>query len=110
MIVAYLPAFVRDLKRLKGTRDYERIRRLAFEEAPAWQGIEELPQVKKLAGQTGAYRLRIGDYRIGILLGWGETDLGPGVASEGDLPLLSLTRPGAKQEPSHRRSALWLKW
>ena len=30
MIVAYLPAFVRDLKRLKGTRDYERIRRLAF--------------------------------------------------------------------------------
>ena len=66
MIVAYLPALVRDLKRLKGTRDYERIRRLAFEEAPAWQGIEELPQVKKLAGQTGAYRLRIGDYRIGF--------------------------------------------
>ena len=66
MIVAYLPAFVRDLKRLKGTRDYERIRRLAFEEAPAWQGIEELPQVKKLTGQTGAYRLRIGDYRIGF--------------------------------------------
>jgi mRNA-degrading endonuclease RelE of RelBE toxin-antitoxin system len=66
MIVAYLPAFVRDLKRLKGTRDYERIRRLAFEEAPAWQRIEELPQVKKLAGQSGTYRLRIGDYRIGF--------------------------------------------
>jgi mRNA interferase RelE/StbE len=63
MIVAYLPAFVRDLKRLKGTRDYERIRRLAFEEAPAWQRIEELPQVKKLAGQSGDYR--IGFYRDG---------------------------------------------
>jgi len=43
----------------------------------------------------------------GFLLGWGETH--PGVASEGDLPFLSLTRPlGAKQKPSHRRSALLL--
>jgi mRNA interferase RelE/StbE len=66
MRVLYLPAFVRDLKRLQGAREYARIRRLAFDVAPASVSLEELAQVKKLYGQEGAYRIRLGAYRLGF--------------------------------------------
>ena len=66
MKVLYLPAFVRDLKRLQGTREYGRIRRLAFDVAPVCVGLEGLTHVKKLHGQEGAYRIRLGAYRLGF--------------------------------------------
>jgi hypothetical protein len=44
MRVLYLPAFVRDLKRLQGAREYARIRRLAFDAAPASVNLEERAQ------------------------------------------------------------------
>lgn len=65
MRVLYLPAFVRDLKRLLGTREYARIRRLAFDHAPACHTLEELASVKKNSTDTKAL----------IESGWGRTGL-----------------------------------
>ncbi len=31
--------------------------------------LRQIPQVKKLSGSDNAYRIRIGDYRIGFFLG-----------------------------------------
>ncbi|RKY59952.1 MAG: type II toxin-antitoxin system RelE/ParE family toxin [Candidatus Latescibacterota bacterium] len=66
MKVAYKPSFIRDLKRIKGDL-YERIRDLCFEEIPQYDRLEDVPlDVKKIAGFKEFYRIRIGDYRIGV--------------------------------------------
>jgi mRNA-degrading endonuclease RelE of RelBE toxin-antitoxin system len=59
----YLSSFIKDLKALKSTPYYETIKVLAF---------EEITNIKKLQGYDDIYRIRIGDYRIGIVFD-GET-------------------------------------
>lgn len=39
---------------------------LIFTEEHEWQEIENIFQIKKLVGYQEYYRLRIGDYRVGI--------------------------------------------
>jgi mRNA-degrading endonuclease RelE of RelBE toxin-antitoxin system len=63
----YLPSFLKDIKALKSTPYYEPIRALAFEEIPKIQNVAEITNLKKLKGYENAYRIRIGDYRIGII-------------------------------------------
>lgn len=72
MITQYLPSFIKDLKALKSTPYYENIKTLAFEEIPQILTIEEITNIKKLQGYENAYRIRVGDYRIGIIFD-GET-------------------------------------
>ncbi len=63
MNTQYLSSFIKDLKALKSTPYYETIKVLAF---------EEITNIKKLQGYDDIYRIRIGDYRIGIVFD-GET-------------------------------------
>lgn len=74
MITQYLPSFIKDLKALKSTPYYETIKALAFEEIPQIPNFEEITNIKKLQGYENAYRIRVGDYRIGIIFE-GETIL-----------------------------------
>lgn len=46
--------------------EYERIRRLVFEEMPSWKSLAAHPQIKCLSAQEKAYRIRVGNYRIGF--------------------------------------------
>jgi len=64
----YLPTFIKDLKALKSTPFYTTIRNFAFQEVLASQNIGDLSNIKKLKAQSNAYRVRIGDYRIGFFL------------------------------------------
>jgi mRNA-degrading endonuclease RelE of RelBE toxin-antitoxin system len=64
----YLPTFIGDLKKLKKTPDYANIRLIAFETVPSCQNITEIKNIKKIKGTSNAYRIRIGDYRIGVFL------------------------------------------
>ena len=68
MQVEYLPSFVRDLKKLKKTKNYETIRSVAFEEIPNYKSITEIKNLKKIKGSLNAYRIRVGDYRIGVFI------------------------------------------
>ncbi|MBD2774127.1 type II toxin-antitoxin system RelE/ParE family toxin [Iningainema tapete] len=72
MNTQYLPSFIKDLKALKSTPYFESIKALVFEEIPSISTFEEITNLKKLKGYENAYRIRIGDYRIGILF-HGET-------------------------------------
>ncbi|MBC1237140.1 type II toxin-antitoxin system RelE/ParE family toxin [Nostoc sp. 2RC] len=72
MITQYLPSFIKDMKALKSTPYYETIRILAFEEIPQLLTFEEITNIKKLQGYENAYRIRVGDYRIGFIFD-GET-------------------------------------
>ncbi|MCT7952066.1 type II toxin-antitoxin system RelE/ParE family toxin [Ancylothrix sp. C2] len=66
MNTEYLPSFIKDLKSLKSTPIFGAIKTLVFEEIPNTPDFEELRQVKKLQGYENAYRIRVGDYRIGL--------------------------------------------
>jgi len=70
MKVEYLPSFLKDLKALKSTPVFEQIKDFAFAEIPNSNDLQTV-NLKKLKGDD-AYRLRVGDYRIGFYFD-GET-------------------------------------
>jgi mRNA interferase RelE/StbE len=64
--VLYREAFLKDLKQLKSSTSYQRIYELAFTTLEAINTLEEIPNIKAMRGYSGRYRIRIGDYRMGI--------------------------------------------
>ena len=68
MNIEYLPTFIKDLKALRGSPVYESIYQLVFEDIPSSENLNELPNIKKLKGSNTAYRIRVGNYRIGLFI------------------------------------------
>jgi mRNA interferase RelE/StbE len=64
----YLPSFIKDLKKLKKIPDYSQIRLTAFESIPECHNITEINNLKKIKGTKNAYRIRVGDYRLGVFI------------------------------------------
>ncbi|MFZ1081165.1 MAG: type II toxin-antitoxin system RelE/ParE family toxin [Candidatus Kryptoniota bacterium] len=67
MRVEFLDKFGRDIDKLSVKSVKESVRRLILQVETA-ESVTSIPQVKKLAGFKSAYRIRIGDYRIGIFV------------------------------------------
>lgn len=65
MRIEYRQLFLKDLKKLKKQPIYQ-IVELAFEILPNANNLKEINNVKALKGSSNRYRIRIGDYRIGI--------------------------------------------
>lgn len=68
MKISYTKSFVKDLEGLKGTPAFERIKFIAFETIPNTETLADLPNLKQLKGVKNAYRIRIGDYRLGFVV------------------------------------------
>ena len=68
MRTEYLPSFTKDLKKLKKIPIYSEIKNLVFQTIPDCQNITEIKSLKKIKGHKNAYRIRIGDYRIGVFI------------------------------------------
>jgi mRNA interferase RelE/StbE len=68
MKVEYLPSFLKDLKKLRSTPVDQSIQTIVFEEIPSYTSLQEIGNLKKLKDWDNAYRIRIGDYRIGFTL------------------------------------------
>ena len=66
MKAEYLPSFIKDLQALRGVPEERRIRKLVFDEIQSVTALEQLPGLKRLQGYRNAYRLRVGEYRIGF--------------------------------------------
>lgn len=66
MEVQYRQAFLKDLKKLKGSEAYGRIYTIAFNDLPTIATLQDLSNVKAMQGCENRYRIRVGDYRIGI--------------------------------------------
>jgi mRNA-degrading endonuclease RelE of RelBE toxin-antitoxin system len=64
--VQYRQTFLKDLKRLQNQPIYKQIFELAFETLPGAVSLADITNVKAIKGYTGRYRVRIGDYRIGL--------------------------------------------
>jgi len=66
MEVRYRRMFLKDLKQLEGSTIYEQVWKLVFEELVAAGSLQQIPNVKAMKGHPNRYRIRIGNYRVGI--------------------------------------------
>ena len=65
--VRFQASFAKDLRALKDKALLERIKELILS-VEAAQSLAEVPNLKKLHGGGGFYRVRIGDYRVGLAM------------------------------------------
>lgn len=68
MKTLYKPTFLKDLKLLQGSPFYNKIKLLVFNKIPGYSWIGDIPNLSKIKKSDNAYRIRIGDYRIGIII------------------------------------------
>jgi mRNA-degrading endonuclease RelE of RelBE toxin-antitoxin system len=66
MEVKYRKKFLKDLKKLKNQEIYHKIYDIVFELMPKVEDIREIMGIRPMKGCVNRYRIRIGDYRIGI--------------------------------------------
>ena len=67
MKTAFRKSFLRDLKKIKSKTLLERIQEL-IEQVESATELQQVPALKKMAGTTAFYRIRVGDYRIGVVV------------------------------------------
>jgi mRNA interferase RelE/StbE len=66
--VEYLPSFLKDLKALKSTPAFDKIKTLVFDEIPICISLEAIRNLIRLTDHENCYRIRVGDYRIGVVI------------------------------------------
>jgi mRNA-degrading endonuclease RelE of RelBE toxin-antitoxin system len=66
MKVEYRKLFLKDLKKLKNQSVYQQILDFTFKQLPEAKSLQDLSQIKAMKGYPNRYRIRIGNYRIGI--------------------------------------------
>ena len=67
MKTLYQPFFIKDLKALRSTSIFQQINKLVFKDIPNYQTLDDISNLKKLKSEDNAYRIRISDYRIGLI-------------------------------------------
>ncbi len=67
MRVEFLEKFSRDVDKISVKSVKQSVARLILH-IEAADSLANIPQVKKLTGFKSAYRIRIGDYRIGVFV------------------------------------------
>jgi len=67
MQVEFRKTFKQDLKNLKDGKVLKRIQKVV-EEVELANGLSEIRNIKLLQGHEDFYRIRVGDYRIGLFV------------------------------------------
>ena len=65
MKTAFRSSFARDLKKIKDRSVLQHVRD-AIEEVEGAPDLQAVGKVKKMSGSGSYYRIRVGDYRIGV--------------------------------------------
>ena len=68
MKTQYQPSFIKDLKALKSASVFQSIKKMVFEDIPNYESLNKIAHLKKIKGANNTYRIRLGNYRIGIIL------------------------------------------
>jgi len=66
MKIEYSEPFLKDLKKLKKTTNYLTIKEFCFEALTQYESLLHINNIKKIRGYKTYYRIRIGNYRIGL--------------------------------------------
>ena len=67
MQVIFLEKFLKDLDKIKDRTTRGRIEKVIVRMEAAGS-LEEATSIRKMTGSTNLYRLRVGDYRIGLIV------------------------------------------
>ncbi len=67
MKVEYRKSFARDLKRIKDADLLRRVKEV-IERVEQIDNLQQIANVKKLRSDGDYYRIRVGDYRLGLLI------------------------------------------
>ena len=67
MEIQYRQLFLKGLKKLRKQPVYDQIYELAFTTLPNVRSLQEITNIKAMKGYLERYRIRVGDYRIGIV-------------------------------------------
>ena len=67
MKVLYRASFAKDLRGIKSKEILSRIKE-AIEQVEKAQNLQEVTSIKKLKGGRNYYRIRVGEYRIGVII------------------------------------------
>jgi mRNA interferase RelE/StbE len=67
MKVEFRKSFLRDVKKIKDQRMRDQIQD-AIVQVESANGPSDLGDLKKLAGSKNCYRIRVGDYRLGVMI------------------------------------------
>ena len=73
MKVTFRQSFARDLKKVKDQAVLDLIRR-AIEQVEGASTTHELRNLKKMSGPGNFYRIRVGDYRLGVVVEGGQVE------------------------------------
>ena len=63
----FLKSFLKDIQKINDKTTKSRLKKL-IEQLEQADSLEDIGQVKKLKGYPTAYRIRLGDYRLGFYL------------------------------------------
>ncbi|MEW6325998.1 MAG: type II toxin-antitoxin system RelE/ParE family toxin [Thermodesulfobacteriota bacterium] len=67
MKVEFRASFARDLKRIRDKSLLNQVRE-AIQQTEAAEDLRNVSNIKKLRAQGNYYRIRLGDYRIGLVI------------------------------------------
>ena len=67
MIIDYKASFHRDIKKLKDKEQAARLKEI-ISEIKAAQNLSEIKNIRKIEGCPNHYRIKTGDYRVGVVL------------------------------------------
>lgn len=67
MKVLFRASFAKDLRSIKSKETLSRIKE-AVEQVEKSQSLKEITNVQKLKGGRNYYRIRVGEYRIGLII------------------------------------------
>ena len=67
MKVAFRQSFERDLRKIRDRSALRRVRQVV-EQVEDANSLQDVQNVRKLGGAAGFFRIRVGEYRIGIAL------------------------------------------
>ena len=65
MKTAFRKSFTRDLKKIKDNQLLQRVKQ-KIEEVEAADSLDDVTGASKISGHADYFRLRVGDYRLGI--------------------------------------------
>lgn len=74
MKVVFLNSFKKDLIKISNVKLKGQIKEVIIAVESA-ESLVSLPNVKKIQGYTDAYRIRIGDYRLGLFMENGQIEM-----------------------------------
>jgi mRNA interferase RelE/StbE len=73
MKTTFRKSFTRDLKKVKDQALLTRIKQ-AIESVQSAASLKEISNLKKLTGGDNYFRIRVGEYRVGVILEQGTVD------------------------------------